>query len=94
MNFYKEEQIANQNCTAYEMLTSEIGLILPTFPRDKRHKRGIISSLISGFIGLAYEGISSFLHHKHQKALQKAVKAMERKADMQHNKFFFIWKTL
>ena len=75
VNFYKK-QIAYYNCTAYEMLVNGIGLILPTFPKDNRHQRSIIGSLISGFISLAYEGISSFLHHKHQKALQKAVTAM------------------
>ena len=67
MNFCKK-QIAYYNCTACEMLANKIGLILPTFPRDKRHRRGIITSLVSGFISLAYEGICSFLHHKHQKA--------------------------
>ena len=69
------------------MLANEIDLILPTFSRDKRNKRRIITSVISGFIGLTYEGISSFWHHKRQKALQ-AVKAMERKADIQCNKIF------
>ena len=42
--------------------------------------------LVSSFIGLAYEGISSFLHHKQNKALHKAVRAMENKAVIQHNK--------
>ena len=51
-------------------------------------KRGIITSLVTGFIGLAYEGISSFLHYRRQKALQKAVNVMENKADIQHNKVF------
>ena len=69
VNFYKK-QIAYYNCTTYEMSANEIGMILPTFPKDNRHKICIIGSLIIVFIGLAYEGISSFLHHKHQKALQ------------------------
>ena len=38
-------------------------------------------SLIKGFIGLEYEGISSFLHYKRQKTLHKAVQAMENKVD-------------
>ena len=38
-------------------------------------------------IGLAYEGISSFLHHKKHKALCKAVKVMEKKTDFQQKKF-------
>ena len=53
-------------------------------------KRGIIMSLITGFIGLAYEGISSFLHHKRQKALQKAVHAIQNRVDLQHNKIFHL----
>ena len=48
--------------------------------------RSIIGSIISGFIFLAYEGISSFLHLKCQKALEKAVTGMERKADIQQKK--------
>ena len=55
-----------------------------------RQKRGIITSLITGFIGLAYEGISSFLHHRKQKALRKAVNVMKDKVDIQHNKIFHL----
>ena len=39
--------------------------------------------LVSNFIGLAYEGISSFLHHKQNKALHKAVRTMKNKAEIQ-----------
>ena len=81
-NLYKKK-IDYYNCTAYDILKNEISLILPTFPKDKRHKRGIITSLITGFIGLAYEGTSSFVHHKRQNALHKAFTGMEKKADMQ-----------
>ena len=42
--------------------------------------------LVSSFIGLGYEGISSILHHKQNKALYKAVRAMESKTTIQHNK--------
>ena len=38
------------------------------------------------FIGLAYEGISSFLHHKQNKALHQAVRAMDSKTVIQHSK--------
>ena len=89
VNLYKK-QINYYNCTTYEILSKEISLILPTFPKDKRHKRGIITSLTTGFIGLAYEGISSFLHHKWQNALHKTVTAMEKKVDMQQNKIFYL----
>ena len=61
INYYRK-QIAYYNQTATDILTNELALILPTFSKQNRQKRGIITSLISGFIGLAYEGISSFLH--------------------------------
>ena len=43
---------------------------------------------------MTYEDISSFLHQKRQKALHKAVKAMARKADIQHNKIFHLEDTV
>ena len=64
-------------------MTNEIALMLPTFNKNERQKRGIITSHITHFIGLAYEGISSFLHHRRQKALQKAVNVMKDKVDIQ-----------
>ena len=78
-----KKQIEYYNHMAYEVLTNEIGLILTTFPKDKRPKRGaILASVLGGvasnIIGLAYEGISSFLHHKRHKVLNKAVKVMVR----------------
>ena len=66
MYLYKH-QVEYYNKTVYDFLQNDIGLILPKFENiDKniRQKIQIISALISGFIGLAYEGISSFLHHK------------------------------
>ena len=72
------------------MLKNEIGLILPIFPKEKRRKQNIIGTIISGFINLAYEGISSYLHHKCQKALQKAVNVREKKTNTQHNKIHYL----
>ena len=86
INYYRK-QIAYYNQTATDILTNELALILPTFPKQDRKKRGIITSLITG---LAYEGISSFLYHKRQKALQKAVHAIENKVDLQYNKIFHL----
>ena len=57
---------------------------------QERQKRGIITSLITGFIGLAYEGISSFPHYIRQIVLHKAVLAMENKVDIQCNKIFHL----
>ena len=70
-----------------------IGLFLPTFI-ERKEKCGIITLLISGFIGLAYEGISSFLHHRKHKALHKAVKAIENKAVIQCNKLMYLEDTI
>ena len=44
----------------------------------------------SGFIGLAFEGISSFLHHKRHNTLHKAVKAMSVLTNTQRNKFMHL----
>ena len=68
--FYKK-QIVYYNQTAYEIVTNELALILPTFTKQERQKRGIFTSIITGFIGLAYEGISSFLYYKGQKLYTK-----------------------
>ena len=69
---------------AHNILEKEINLILPLVPR--KQKCGIITMLVSSFIGLAYEGTSSFLHHKWNKALHKVVRAMEIEATIQCNK--------
>ena len=37
-----QSQIEYYNCTAYRILTKDIGLILPTFLTEKRPKRGVI----------------------------------------------------
>ena len=59
---YYREQISSFNCTANNILTNEISIILPKLPQMRKDKRGIITLLITGFIGLAYESIYSFLH--------------------------------
>ena len=63
---------------------------MPTFSKKERQKRGILTSIITGFIGLPYEGISSFLHYKRQKALHRVVHAMENKVDIQPNKIYYL----
>ena len=83
MTYYKR-QIESYNHTTYNILKNEVDLILPHIPR--KQKCGIIITIESSFIGLAHEGISSFLHNKRNKALLKAVKAMDRKTTIQCNK--------
>ena len=69
MYLYKH-QVEYYEKTVYDILEKDIGLILPKFENKKTNVhpkcqiRQIISALISGFIGLALEGISSFLQHK------------------------------
>ena len=76
----------------------QIGLIVPIFPNDKRQKRGIITTILgsiaSDVIGLAYEGILSFLHHKRHKALHKPVKVIEKRTDMQCNRVYHLEDTM
>ena len=83
MTYYKR-LINSYNYTAHNILEKEIKLLLP--PVQRKQKHGIITTLVSSFIGLAYEGISSFLHNKQNNALHKDVNAMNVKANIQHNK--------
>ena len=85
VNFYKNE-MKSLNETVHHILKNEIDLILPQFHMNRKEKSGIFTLIITGFIGLAYEGISSFLHTRRHKALHKAVKAMETKTNIQCNK--------
>ena len=85
MHYYRE-QIPSFSHTAHNILTNTISLILPKFSKTRKEKRYIISSLISGFIGLAYEGISSFLHNRRH----KAEKAMENKENIQCNRLIHL----
>ena len=59
---YYRRLIYSYNNTAHNILEKEIKLLLPQV--ERKQKCGIITTLVSSFIGLAYEGISSFLHHK------------------------------
>ena len=91
IDFYKR-QIAYYNITAYRIMTKDIGLILPTYPTEKRPKQGdipasVLGGISSSVIGMAYEVISSFLHHKGHKALHKAVTVMEKRLTYSKNKY-------
>ena len=85
-----QRQMQYYNKTAYDTLANGTGKILPKFPTDKRQRCGailasILGNVASKVIGLAYEGISSFLCHKRHKALHKAIAVMNKKTDVQHN---------
>ena len=87
-------QIKACNATAHHILKNEVDLIFQKLYTEQRNQRGIFGAIMSGFIGLAFEGISSFLHHKRHKALLKAVKAMSILTDMQRNKLMHLENTL
>ena len=81
--FHYNNLIKSCNITVHNILENEIK---PLLPQISRQKHGIITTLISGFIHLAYEGISHFLQQKCENALQKAVNAMGNQANIQCQK--------
>ena len=83
--------IKSYNITVHTILENEIK---PLLPQISRMKHGIITTLVSGFIGSAYEGISGFLQQKCENALWKAVNAMSNQANIQHNKVMKLINTL
>ena len=94
-----QRQIQYYNQTAYDTLTDDIGKILPKFLTDNRHKHGailasILGSITSKVIDLAYEGISSFLHHKRHKALHKAMAVKNKKTNIQCNRIHHLEGTM
>ena len=98
IDFY-QRQIMYYNLTAYRILTRDIGLILLTSPTVKRPKLGailasVLGGIASSIIGLAYQGISSFLHHKRHKALNKAMTVMEKKTNIQKNQIHHLEDTM
>ena len=73
----------------------EIGFILPTDGRrNKRFIGAILGGIASSVIGLAFEGISSFLHHKRHKASTKAVNVMKEKVNLQCNRVYHLEDTM
>ena len=90
VKFYKP-QIDYYNQTAYELLQNEIGLILPNLTsRKKRFLTTILGTTATKVVGLAFEGISSFLHHKWHKALQKAVNVLSSRTGIDHNRVYYL----
>ena len=56
---YYNKLIQSYNKTAHNILENKIRQLMPQV--SKRQKCGLITTLVSSFIGLAYEGISSSL---------------------------------
>ena len=89
--FYYSKLINLYNKTAHNILENEIK---PLLPQISRQKCGIITNLVSSFIGLAYEGISSFLQRKCINALQRAINAMGNEASIQCNRLMKLDDTM
>ena len=92
-----QKQIEYYNQTAYNILQNEIGLILPTFTENNRKKRflsAVLGTVASKIVGLAFEGISSFQHHKRHKALKKAIKQMNERQNIEHNRIYHLEDTM
>ena len=53
-----------------------------------------MGTIASKVIGLAFEGISRFLHHKRHKALQKAVNVINSKAEIDPNRVYHLEDTM
>ena len=87
--YYFKKQIDSYNKTVQNILMKEIPLIPPNFQSKKKEKISKIASLVTGFIRLAYEGISSFLHNKRQTALKKEFMAMEKQVNLERKKISF-----
>ena len=88
---YYSKLIKSYNSTVYDLLETKIKPLLPKRPRQKC---GLVTTLVSGFIGLAYEGISSFLQRKWDNALKRAVSAMDNEINAQCNKLLKLDNTM
>ena len=76
-------------------MQNEIGLILPNFNnRKKRFLTTILGTIATKVIGLAFEGISSFLHHKRHEALHKAVNVLNSRMNIDHNRVYHLEDTM
>ena len=53
-----------------------------------------MGTLATKVIGLAFEGISSFLHHKRHKALEKAINALNSRTNIDHNRVYHLEDTM
>ena len=53
-----------------------------------------MGTIASKVVGLAFEGISSFLHHKRHKALQKPVNIINSKSEIDHNRVYHLGDTM
>ena len=92
-----QKQVQYYNQTAYNILQNEINLILPTLNEPNRKKRffsAVLGTVASKIIGLAFEGISSFMYHKRHRALNKAIKQVNERQNIEHNRIYHLEDTM
>ena len=92
-----QKQVQYYNKTTYNILQNEINLILPTLNEPNRKKRflsAVLGTVASKVIGLAFEEISSFLHTKRHKVLNKAIKQINERQDIEHNRIYHLEDTM
>ena len=92
-----QTQVQYYNQTPYNILQNEINLILPTLHKPNRKKRflsAVLGTVVSKIIGLVFEGISSFLHHKRHKALNRAIKQINERQNIEHNRIYHLEDTM
>ena len=78
-------------------MQNKINLILPTLNEPNRKKRflsAVLGTEALKIIGLVFEGISSFVHHKRHKALNKAIKQINERQNIEHNRFYHLEDTM
>ena len=78
-------------------MQNEINLILPTLNEANRKKRflsEVFVAVASKIIGLAFEGISSFLHHKRHRSLNKAIKQINERQNIEYNRIYHLEDTM
>ena len=81
---YYSKLIKSYNNTVHDIIENQIKPLLPKKPIQKC---GLVTTLVSGFIGLAYEGIWD-------NALQKTVLAMDSEINAQCNKLLKLDNTM
>ena len=92
-----QKQVQYYNQTAYNILQTEINLIFPTLNEPNRKERflsAVLGTVASKIIGLAFQGISSFLHHKRHRALNKAIKQVNERQNFEHNRIYHLEDTM
>ena len=91
-----QKQVQYYSQTTYNILQNEIKLFahLNEPNRKKRFLSAVLGTVASKIKGLAFEGISSFLHHKRHKALNEAIKQIKERQNIEHNRIYHLEDTM